>query len=127
MDNNSNKNIFTDGYKDQVIWFNNFTNDIVGVLGFSLGITALQFESDAPSFATVCLCFLFIYLIYTELRIGSVLVRHYKGMKFSKAVTDFFMSNLIYLLGMMFLAGVAGGMITQETFVGFSLKQWAGL
>lgn len=129
MDNNQDKSISTNAYNDQVIWFNNFTNNIIGVLGFSLGITSLQFGSDAPSFATICLCFLFTYLWYVELKIFSVLVHHYKGMKFYKVLSNMFMNNLIYLLGVFFLLLIATGTITQETFVGFSLKhlkQWLG-
>ncbi len=98
-----------------------FANDAVGILALSLGASALGFEHPQP-FATFFLIVVVLWLASKQSQYKHVIKRyfeHYKGL----SIIFILWKIKIYLIGVLFLGGIAMGEITKAgvyAFFGYS-------
>ncbi len=108
------RNIFKQGYEQAAVEFNRFTNSVIGLLAFTLGMSSFAFNDAATSFASWSFTFLFVYTAYEHKMRGNVLKRHYQGYSHTKYFFYILKNNLIYVTGLTFLFLVAIGLIDVE-------------
>ena len=117
------RNIFRQGYEEAVKDFNKFTNDIIGVLAFTLGLTSLSLGDNATSFASWSASFLIFFVLFKHFSTGQVLKRYYKGFSWLKYSLSILMGNPVYVFGITFLFLVAFGIIDIEFISSFSFAK----
>jgi hypothetical protein len=116
-----NKNIFIPKeYEEIANAHNTFSNDVVGVFAFSMGIASLA-SNNPIGLATASFLFCLVWIAYKGLLIYSILRRVSKGVSSWKLTADGLKYNFIYLLGLGFLLSIGMEVITKETFNGWSI------
>ena len=110
-------------HRQRVYEFNRFTNDVVGVLAFAMGVSALSFNENASSIATVSFIFLLLYTIFKQIEYFRDIRLWYMNWSYVALFLDFIKYNLIYAVGLVFLVLIASGLITSDTFAGFSIAE----
>ncbi|MEL0630111.1 hypothetical protein [Psychromonas aquatilis] len=104
---------------------NTFSNDVVGVFAFGMGISSLA-STNASGLASISFVFCCIWMFYKGILIYPILRRAYQGIPWWQQTIDGLLENMIYLIGLGFVGFVALGLITSETFDTFSLaKMWS--
>jgi len=94
-----------------VVELDGFRNDLAGVLSFTLGVTALQFDRPSP----VALISLFFVLTWVTVKLAPWRSDHevfYNSLGRWKGRRRAFNSNLIFFIGMVFLASIAFDFLT---------------
>lgn len=102
--------------------WHNYLNDVLGVLTFTAGLTALQFGVYASEIATLSLAFIMVLAYSIGHRQGiNKLQRDFEQQHgLIKALSSYFKSP-VFLAGIMFLFAVAAGM-DASILEGYSLK-----
>jgi hypothetical protein len=114
------RNMFiSEEQKQKVKAHNSFSNDVVGVFAFSMGISALA-SSTTTGLATIAFVFCCVWMIYKAVLIYTSLKRTSQGVSFWDHVFSGIPENLIFLLGLGFLCSVALGIVTTDV-----LKSWS--
>ncbi len=111
-----------DDVKETVKNHNVFSNDVVGVFAFSMGISSLA-STNAISLASVSFFFCFIWMFYKGHQIYRELRRISKNTIWYDELLSVFSENLIFLIGFSLLGLIASGLVTINQFNNFSLKQ----
>lgn len=91
-----------------------FRNDIVGVASFTFGLTALQFTKPRP-IAMVCLVFVFLWAFVKISPYRAIHENYYEKLGMWEGNCRAFKSNVMLLLGVVFLTFIAFGVLTLET------------
>jgi hypothetical protein len=120
-----NRNLFTPtSVEDAVVELDTFRNDILGAAAFSFGLTALQFQANqAPSIATAALVFLMLWAALKVIPKYSEHKRLYDNLGFWAGHFRMFRTNLVLFAGLLFLIFVAGGVLTLDRLLCFSLAK----
>ena len=116
------KNIFKDHLEKDIRDYNDYTNQVIGVLSFSLGITAMLNKEYTTTIATLSFVFLLLNLVVKQISLNGKVRRYYKGYGAFETYVDVFKHSFIYLLGLTFLGLIGAGLIDLETFKGFSIE-----
>ena len=118
------RSLFTPASAEEaVVELDTFRNDILGVAAFSFGLTALQFQSSqAPSIASVSLAFLFLWALVKIAPKTAEHKRLYDNLGFWAGNWRALRTNLILLDGLLFLGFIAGGVLTLDRLLWFSLS-----
>lgn len=103
---------------------NTFSNDVVGVFAFSMGIASLA-SSNPVGLATASFLFCSTWMAYKGLMIYAILRRVYKGVPWWKQLIDGLLYNFIYLLGFSFIGAIGMELITTDSFKDWSV--WSSL
>ena len=104
-----------------VVKFDEFRNDVIGVLSFTLAITALQFDRPS-SVAFISLCFV---ITWAQLKIAPSRSDHevfYKSLGRWKGHLRAVNSNLVMFFGIGFLALIAFGFLTLSDLAIFDIS-----
>lgn len=109
-------------HKEIVSEHNTFSNDVVGVFAFSMGIASLS-SKNAIALATVSFVFCSLWMTYKGLLIYPALRRVYKGVAWWKQIADGLIEHFIFLLGWGFVYLIGFGIVTIDTFSGWSLSE----
>ena len=120
-----NRNLFTPTYiEETVIELDTFRNDILGVAAFSFGLAALQFQPhQAPTIATIALAFLILWGLLKVAQKYSEHKRLYDNLGCCAGVFRMFRTNFILSIGLCFLTFIAGGILTLDKLLYFSLAK----
>ncbi|HDU8576093.1 TPA: hypothetical protein RG679_000718 [Vibrio diabolicus] len=103
-----------------VVAHNTFSNDVVGVFAFGMGISSLA-STNATGLASVSFLFCCVWMLYKGLLIFPILRRAYKGIPWWQQGIDALLENLVYFIGLGFVGLVAFEVVTSKTFESFSL------
>lgn len=108
------RNLFTPtSVEEAVVELDTFRNDILGVAAFSFGLTALQFQtSQTPAIASVAFAFLLLWALVKIAPNSAEHKRLYDNLGFWAGNWRAIRTNLILLVGFLFLCLIAGGVLT---------------
>ncbi|CAK2012910.1 membrane hypothetical protein [Vibrio crassostreae] len=115
-----------DEQRQLVASHNTFSNDVVGVFAFSMGVASLA-SNHATNLATVSFIFCCIWMLYKGVLIYSTLKRAYVGVPCWKQAIDGILENFIYLIGLGFVGLIAFEVVTVQTFQSWSLAEMFNL
>lgn len=112
--------------KNIVTAHNTFSNDVVGVFAFGMGISSLA-SSNPAGLASISFLFCCIWMIHKGVKIFSTLRRAYSGIPCWKQCIDSLLDNSVYFIGLGFVGLVAFEVITNKTLENFSLASMFAL
>lgn len=119
------KKLFTPAsVEEAVVELDTFRNDILGAAAFGFGLTALQFPRDqAPAIASVAFAFLLLWALIKIAPKRSEHKRLYDNLGFWAGHWRAFRSNLVLFAGFLLLGFIAGGTLTLDRLMWFSLSK----
>ena len=94
-----------------VVQMDGFRNDLAGVLSFTQGLTALQFDRPSP-IAFISLLFVLAWALVKSAPWRSEHEVFYKSLGRWEGRKRAFKSNLIFFIGIAFLASIAFDFLT---------------
>ncbi|HIF9437002.1 TPA: hypothetical protein ACX6SL_001113 [Photobacterium damselae] len=112
--------------KNIVTAHNTFSNDVVGVFAFGMGISSLA-SGNPAGLASISFLFCCIWMIHKGVKIFSTLRRAYSGIPCWKQCIDSLLDNSVYFIGLGFVGLVAFEVITNKTLENFSLASMFAL
>lgn len=118
----TNNNLFFDHIEKIIVEYNVFLNFVIGLVAFSLGITALLSKEYASSVASLTIIFLLICIITKQVALGNIVRSYYKDYTFFDSLLNQLKFNLPFHISFLFLGSIAFGLINIDSFIGFSFE-----